>query len=148
MNTPQKTQLHKHSVSISAFSVHELRIGSLLNYDTGEGISHTIIDWQDLKWLTENPDDFNKDHSPIILTEEWLLKFGFSDKDYKKGYIGKDFKSGGMILDFVLSKPFEKGEWNDTYTFDFEGHRFIMLKYVHELQNFYHTITDVMLSLS
>ena len=133
-------------VSISAFSANELRIGSLLNYDTGEGISNIIIDWQDLKWLTENPDDFNKYHSPILLTEEWLKKFGFSDKDYKNVYIGKDFKSGGMILDFVLSKPFSKGEWNDTYTFDLECHRFIKIKYVHELQDFYYTITNEMLS--
>lgn len=129
-------------------SIYDIKCGSILNYDTGEGISHTVIDWQDLKWLTENPEDFNKLHTPIPLTEEWLLKFGFSDKDYKDGYIGKEFKSGGMILDFVLSKPFTKGEWNDTYTFDFEDHRFIKLKYVHELQNFFHCITDVMLSLA
>ena len=85
---------------------------------------------------------------PIKLTQEWLLKFGFSDNDYKKGYIGKDFKSGGMILDFVLSKPFSKGEWNNTYTFDFEGHRFSKMEFVHELQNFYYCLTGVMLSLS
>ena len=85
---------------------------------------------------------------PIELTEEWLLKFGFSDKEYKSGYIGKDFKSGGMILDFVLSKPFSKGEWNNTYTFDFEGHRFSKIEFVHELQNFYYCLTGVMLSLS
>jgi len=53
-----------------------------------------------------------------------------------------------MILDFVLSKPFSKGEWNNTYTFDFEGHRFSKMEFVHELQNFYYCLTGVMLSLS
>ena len=62
--------------------------------------------------------------------------------------MGKDFKSGGMILDFVLSKPFSKGEWNNTYTFDFEGHRFSKMEFVHELQNFYYSLAGVMLSLS
>ena len=137
------------AVSGSAFSIHDLKCGNILNYDTAEGeILHTVIDWQDLKWLTEDPKGFNLVHSPIPLTEEWLLKFGFSDKDYKKGYIGKDFKSGGMILDFVLSKPFSKGEWNNTYTFDFDGHRFSKMEFVHELQNFYYCLTGVMLSLS
>ena len=75
-------------------------------------------------------------------------RYPFSDKDYKNGYIGKDFKSGGMILDFVLSKPFSKGEWNNTYTFNFEGHRFSKMEFVHELQNFYYCLTGVMLSLS
>ena len=141
--------LRLFDVSGSAFSIHDLKCGNILNYDTAEGeILPTVIDWQDLKWLTEDPKGFNLVHSPIPLTEELILKFGFSDKDYKNGYIGKDFKSGGMILDFVLSKPFQKGEWQNAYTFDFEGHRFIKFEFVHELQNFYYSITDEMLSLS
>ena len=126
---------------------NHLRIGNLLNYDTGEdGILITVIDWQDLRLISECEDKFNLGHQPIELTDEWLSTFGFSDKDYKDGYIGKDFKSGGMILDFVLSKPFSKGEWNDTYTFNFEGHRFLPIKYVHELQNFYFAVTGEELS--
>jgi hypothetical protein len=135
-------------VGISAFSIHDLKCGNILNYDTGEEIITTVIDWQDLKCLDENPDDFNKSHSPIPLTEELLLKLGFSDEEYKGGYIGKDFKSGNMILDFVLTKPLFKGPWQNYYTFDFEGARHIKIEFVHELQNFYYCIAGEMLSLN
>ena len=135
----------------------ELRLGNLfanieddklykvtkINEDTIEGICIN-----NMGWFGEQHFHLIEQVLPIKLTEEWLLKFGFSDKDYKNGYIGKDFKSGGIVLDFVLSKPFSKGEWNNAYTFDFEGHRFSKIEFVHELQNFYYCLTGVMLSLS
>lgn len=74
---------------------------------------------------------------PIPLTEEWLLRFGFSDTDYKSGLIGKDFQSGDFTLDFVLTKPLVKGKWNTTYTFQLEDYRFCKLEFVHQLQNLY-----------
>lgn len=52
-----------------------------------------------------------QDIKPIPLTEKWLLDFGFN-KDYKIGYVGKDFGN-----------------------------------YVHELQNFYFTMTKSLLQL-
>jgi hypothetical protein len=57
--------------------LNDLRIGNLLNYQTEEGIQPSAMDWQDLKWLTEDPEDFNAKHSGIALNEEWILKFGF-----------------------------------------------------------------------
>ena len=75
----ETAQLGIGAVSGSAFSIHDLKCGNFLNYDTAEGeILPTVIDWQDLKWLTEDSKGFNLVHSPIPLTEEWLLKFGFS----------------------------------------------------------------------
>ena len=56
----------------------ELSIGNLLNYDTGEGIELTVIDWQDLKWLQEEPDFFANHFSPVPLTPEILEGFGFA----------------------------------------------------------------------
>jgi hypothetical protein len=57
-------------------SATELRIGNLVNYDTAEGDVFTnVIDWEDLKWLSEDEKGFNLVHNPIPLTEEWLLKF-------------------------------------------------------------------------
>ena len=51
------------AVSGSAFSIHDLKCGNILNYDTSEGeILPTVIDWQDLKWLTEDPKGFNLVH--------------------------------------------------------------------------------------
>lgn len=85
---------------------------------------------------------------PVPLTEEWLLRFGFSDNGYKKGFIGIDFKSGQMTLDFVLSKPLTKGEWNNTYTFDLEGSRFVPIEFVHQLQNLFYALTFTELEIT
>lgn len=64
---------------------NELRIGSRLLYHVNEdGIEWDIctIDWQDLKWISEDPEGFNNKHKPVPLTEEWLLKFGFVKNTY------------------------------------------------------------------
>lgn len=59
----------------------ELRTGCLLNYATSEGESlPTKIDWQDLKWLDEDPTGFNLVHTPIPLTEVWIEKLGFEKR--------------------------------------------------------------------
>ncbi|MGL4362007.1 MAG: hypothetical protein ACRCSG_01770 [Cellulosilyticaceae bacterium] len=87
------------------------------------------------KWTEFNP----KDLSPIPLTEKWLLEFGFN-KDYKSGYIGKDFYN----QDFVLAEPFVMGEWQKGYAFEFTSggwSKFKEFNYVHELQNFYFAMT-------
>ncbi len=112
---------------------NELRIGNyFLRNNIASQVHPSIIE-----------DVFNgkTNINPIPLTEEWLLKFGFSDKEYKKDYIGIDFESSGMYFDFVLSKPFSKGEWNNSYTFNLESHRFCKVEYVHSLQNLYFTLT-------
>ena len=83
---------------------------------------------------------------PIPLTEKWLLDFGFN-KDYKKGYIGKDFSN----QDFVLTEPFIMGEWQKGYSFEFTAEGWSKYKefnYVHELQNFYFVMTGFELSVS
>ena len=73
---------------------------------------------------------------PIELTGEWLLKFGFSDKDYKPGYIGIDV----CHTDFVLEKPNEE---HDEYAFMFDYGGWPRIKrfnFVHELQNFFYSL--------
>jgi len=128
------------------FSIHDLKIGNIVNYETEGDLLPTVIDWQALKWLTEDPIGFNMVHSPIPLTEKWLLEFGFN-KDYKQGYIGKDFSN----QDFVLAEPLTMGEWQKGYAFEFTAggwSRYKEFNYVHELQNFYYSSTGVMLSLS
>lgn len=80
---------------------------------------------------------------PIPLTEKWLINFGFSDKDYKVGYIGIDIKlSNGMTGDFTLTKPKLMGEWQNNYVFELRKHRFIEIPYVHELQNLFFVINN------
>ena len=86
-----------------------------------------------------------KDLSPISLTEEWLLQFGFN-KEYKQGYIGKDFSN----QDFVLTEPLFIGECQKSYAFEFSTDgcfKYKEFNYVHELQNFYFAMTGLELSV-
>lgn len=57
----------------------ELRIGNKLNYYIDEigGYEETTIDWQDLKWISEDIVGFNDKHKGIRLTEDLLLSNGF-----------------------------------------------------------------------
>lgn len=132
----------------STIHLQDLKCGNVLNYISAEGDDLiSIIDYEDIKWLAIDPVSFNDVHSPIILTEEILEKLGFTDNAYKSGYIGKDFRSGGIYLDFVLSRPFTKGEWNSAYTYDLLSNRFVNINYVHELQNLYYSLAGEMLKL-
>lgn len=123
----------------------ELRIGNLIEYKIEDKLDErkewwkvSKVDFQDLTWLDSNPED--SDFRPIKITEEWLLNFGFN-KDYKKGYIGKDFSN----QDFVLTEPFVMGDWQKGYAFEFTTggwSKYKEFNYIHELQNFYFTLTS------
>jgi len=76
-----------------------------------------------------------KDFKPIPLTEEWLIRFGFDKKgeQYFKGYCYEI----GMMLN-------SNNEWyidDGIRTFD------LPLKYVHQLQNLYHSLTGEELTI-
>lgn len=120
----------------SAFSIHDLRCGNILNYYTAEGeILPTVIDWQDLKWLTEDPKGFNLVHSPIRLDDNNVQRLGF---DYfHKHNLGYKGESEDLILSDYLGciEVFYNGQAVEIY-------------FIHELQNFYYCLTGVMLSLS
>ena len=128
------------AVSGSAFSIHDLKCGNILNYDTAEGeILPTVIDWQDLKWLTEDPKGFNLVHSPIPLTEEWLLKFGFISNPYQDRYELVNIYFQGCKLCFECDKT--KG-FTELWISEFPN-----IKYVHQLQNLFHIVTGSELQL-
>ena len=144
LNKEQIQVLRKTDVSGSAFSIHDLKCGNVLNYDTREGeILPTVIDWQDLKWLTENPKGFNLVHSPVKTTIPLLQKLGFK-KDSKYDWVieTKDF----VVL--VYHDPNWDDFDNGKGCFLFTGGYSLNFKYVHELQNLYYCLTGVMLSLS
>ena len=115
----------------------KFRIGNLILI---HGFLQEIIELP----LPENCTD--KNTQGINLTDEWIDKFGFDDSDYKKGYTGIEFKTN-VILDFVLTKPKFMGEWQDTYCFDLGQHRFVPVRYVHELQNLFFAITTTELEI-
>ena len=124
------------AVSGSAFSIHDLKCGNILNYDTAEGeIFPTVIDWQDLKWLTEDPKGFNLVHSGIRLDDDNVRKLGF---DY---FHKHNLGYGGESEDLFLS------DWNGYIEIFYRGHP-VEIYFVHELQNLHYSLTGVMLSLS
>ena len=105
----------------------DLRIGNLVNYETLEGdVLTNVIDWQDLKWLSEDEQSFNLAHSPIPLTQEWLLKFGFevyefNDKENQYGFKDRLIViRDGLFCDYGSS---------------------VIIKHVHQLQNLYFALT-------
>ncbi|MFO7161179.1 MAG: hypothetical protein DIU81_006835 [[Clostridium] cellulosi] len=115
-----------------------------MNYDTAEGeILPIVIDWQDLKWLSEDPIGFNIVHSPIPFSEDILLKLGFElvyESDFTKRW---DF-SKDTRFDLMLNKGNEK-----LSGIRFKGNTlYDELRFVHQFQNFYHCLNGVMLSLS
>lgn len=138
-NEKQNEQSCKTGVSGSAFSIHDLKCGNILNHDTAEGeILPTVIDWKDLKWLTEDPKGFNLVHSPIKLTNEMLLSFGFKDE--------------GTHLQLNLANNWCYEWFDNLLGFSLckrnKGLKLGIIKYVHELQNLHYSFTGEMLSLS
>lgn len=128
--------------------IQELRIGNLVKCKTSnDSAIYSVfqIDGLGLKVRLSHPrhTEFTPIDriKPIPLTEEVLLKCGFSDKDYKQGYIGIDYKSGAMTFDFVLNKPGVMGNWNKCYTFSLPDYRFVNIDYLHQLQNLFFDLT-------
>jgi hypothetical protein len=75
--------------------------------------------------------------SPIPLTEEWLLKFGFVDGSYL--YKNYKVKAG----DYWNSVKFYEGEWCYNNDDSDAGCYFLTtIKYVHQLQNLYFALTN------
>ena len=105
---------------------NELRVGNLLNYDTAEGdVVTATIGWQYIQWATEDPKGFNLVHSPIPLTEKWLIKFGF-----------KDDKANGFSKDSIHLEYIEQVGYVFFINGDVKGAS-ITIEYVHQLQNLY-----------
>jgi hypothetical protein len=131
---------------------NELRAGNWVNhsgvwshrdFNQSTDFQWDFSDWYALGECTMSLDDVN----PIPLTEEWLLKFGFSDKEYKNGFIGIDFIGGNMIMDFALTKPLIKGEWQTCYVYELSDYRFVKVNYLHQLQNLFFALTNQELTI-
>lgn len=127
-------------------NANELRIGNFVKYRdkdvllTVSNIGSKGFETINAAGFLYGSDDI-EDYIPLPLTEEWLLKFGFSDAEYKKGYIGIDYQKKHLTLDFVLTKPKFMGEWQNNYCFDLAQNRFVVIKYVHQLQNLFFSLT-------
>jgi len=120
----------------------DLRIGNLVNYSDQFGIWQDSIRElrSDYAMLTNHGAQFDYNGlKPILLTDEWLLKFGFErlNNAYqapgKKSYLNPGFS---------LWNPVGESEFtlNDTVLCP-------KTEYVHQLQNLYFALTGTELEL-
>lgn len=129
---------------------NELRIGSIIEYNNDGEFLLNKVDWQDLKWITENPDGFNLVHRPIPITEVWLERLGFKSNERRPNaneYRRFLYTSRSVHISITVNKE-EVGS-NDNYHRTEIGYNIISgaylkgIRYVHELQNLFIALTGV-----
>ena len=111
----------------------ELRIGNLISWISSENIEKVMK--IDLKYVNEVSE---KDLSPIPLTEEWLLKFGFENQQ-----IELDYPDKLLIISATVGGKYY------FYLDDADGSTFGLnyIQYVHQLQNLYFILTGTELEI-
>ena len=108
--------------------INNIKIGNILNYTTAEGdVLPTKIDWQDLKWIDEDPEGFSLVHSPIELTASLMIHMRFREEyNGDHSVFEKDgvcfYMDGNGAAEFMTS---------DRYC----------VEYLHEVQNIYFALT-------
>jgi hypothetical protein len=117
----------------------ELRVGNYVMHEP------TIDDWEEIRIKVGtiiqceiSPDSFE----PILLTEEWLLKFGFEEKHgvFKK-YMNEQIIAIGLDGSFGLYNDKSRWRIGSSFSNDYR------LKYVHQLQNLYFALTGEELTI-
>lgn len=113
----------------------ELRLGNWINYlGSGE------VQIKDAKALFNSMEQFNYPHSkvtPIPLTEQWLIKFGF---EYRT-----DTGFDGWYSNPILGESIRIFEVENKWYKYSSAH--IVIKHVHQLQNLYFALTGEELGL-
>jgi hypothetical protein len=113
---------------------NELRIGNLVNYE-----NEAYCVWSEIRKYSVTLDNLKTRHigaaaydeiDPIQLTEEWLLKFGFEEKN-------KWFKKDDVMLGYISTDENLQLEWK-TCVGDWV---LINVTHVHQLQNLYFALT-------
>jgi hypothetical protein len=108
---------------------NELRIGNWVEITQPKKGIYTTVEQSTFSTNIEN------NFKPIPLTEEWLLKFGFTNNNVDSIYEIKNYyleyiQDGNLNFYF-----FEYGEW------------FIKIAHVHKLQNLYFALTGEELTI-
>ena len=138
---------------------NELRIGNYIieNIETDiigkvKGVNSYEADNTERVVYTERQTTLEEFIQPIPLTEEWLYKFDLIKRNYTKdmpeGLQRPDVDEDGNIYYTWVKGAFnleiqESGEiWFDVYS------HYIHIKYVHQLQNLYFSLTEEELILT
>ena len=124
---------------------NELRIGNLV--DLGNRIAK-IIEISNLSCVVvdlEETQDTIEDYErtkPILLTEEWLYKFGFKDIDKDDNdYITYTDPNHNYYLQIDVRRKDGKYSILDNSFNDLRDFSMVDIMYVHQLQNLYFALT-------
>lgn len=98
---------------------NELRIGNILQSYEGSEFEYVVMQSGDIKMCQEANENFNNFRKPILITEEWVLRFGFES-------IG----DGWYKLNDYTWDIYEK-------VFRYLGQYIAEPEYIHQLQNLY-----------
>jgi hypothetical protein len=127
-------------------SMHDLKCGNIVNYDTKDeekGVEYATIDWNHLRMITGNQEAFNSIYCPALISEFWMLEFGFraaNGHEFSKWI--DEYENTSLVVHVDDDKCFfvgicinQKLRWTTG-----------KIKYLHQLQNLYHSITGIMLT--
>ena len=140
--------------------IKELRIGNWLNNSIYNTPSYKILDKNLLSDFINMPDAVALNHYDYIeLTPTILERFGFEDTKYGGGGLefaiqGYEFKNLRLIDNqYQLIDNFEQSDWfvdakgNDyEQTIDIEIYIGNPIKFLHSLQNIFHSLTGIELN--
>jgi hypothetical protein len=112
----------------------ELRKGNLAESGGEIGIVRSVGNSCAFKKKTTTVRILTEDIKPIPLTEEWLLKFGL---EYMEGWDDQTYYCCPKHQQFQIMQCIYGYEYDYT-----------VLKYVHQLQNLYYSLTGTELSLA
>lgn len=128
----------------------DLRIGNLIYFTKDHPVSEVTQIFK--KGVNVNTTDGMCPYvliEPIKLTEKWLINFGF--KECEPSRYGHKYTIGRADWGFTIENSFEKETWffgHEHYDSGNEDennksmHFCFDLKYVHQLQNIFYSLTD------
>lgn len=95
------------------------------------------IESQMLVEINLNIMQYLDEYEPIPLTEEWMLKFGFENRNRNEYSKREDKCPIGISIDFYLEDKF----WLFLEGSEYD-HELQHIKHVHQLQNLYFALTN------
>jgi hypothetical protein len=113
---------------------NELRIGNLLMFTDFPARKERVICGADISYAEKEPDWLDAFWTPIPLTEELLLRFGFVDD------LANGFDLNGIHIEFILGVGF-------VFYIDGVFGNSLVIESVHQLQNLYFALTGQELEL-
>ena len=136
--------------------LNEIRVGNLV-FDEEKKQTQVHVIHADSMWLNAKQISY---YTPIPITEEWIVKFGFELYDYEPNEEGDEFPDF-IYMSYKLTIPKKAYYYTITTTPEEGGYfdfcikvtfaDYVMLstiQYVHQLQNLYFALTGEELQLN